>query len=391
MPFANVPSNEISLYFHIPFCEKKCVYCDFYSIENRSSQQEFVRTLLHEVDLKLRAHPELAGRTVNTIFFGGGTPSLLSVAELAAIVAKVREYFKIDDETEFTLECNPGTVTEDNLLGYHKLGVNRLSYGVQSFHHDELEFLSRIHSADDARNAVQLSRKAGFSNINIDLMFALPKQTLSKLTYSLDEAFKLETEHISAYNLIVEEGTPLNRMVRLGQVGEMASDDAAELFAYVQERMLQEGYGQYEISNYARHPALRCKHNLVYWDGFSDYVSFGPSAHEFVGGTRAWNVSSLERYVESIEQNRLPYINSETLSLNERRTEVLYCQLRALGIDLIEFKEIFNEDLLLDPIVGDLLEEEVVRVANDMLSLTQKGYRYCDAIVVRLMRQNIPV
>jgi oxygen-independent coproporphyrinogen-3 oxidase len=220
-------------------------------------------------------------------------------------------------------------------------------------------------------------------------MFALPGQTLSKVAHSLDEAFKLETEHISAYNLIVEEGTPLNRMVRLGQVGEMAVDEAAELFAYVQMRMRQVGYQQYEISNYAKHPTLQCRHNLVYWDGFSDYVAFGPSAHEFVGGTRAWSVSSLERYFESIEKNELPYINSETLSTNERRTEVLYCQLRATGIDLNTFKEVFEEDLLSDPIVAELLDEKVVAVDNGKLCLTQKGYRYCDAIVVRLMKERV--
>jgi oxygen-independent coproporphyrinogen-3 oxidase len=334
-------------------------------------------------------HPELAGRRLSTIFFGGGTPSLLSVEQLASIVKKIKQYFAIGERTEFTLECNPGTITENNLAGYRSLGVNRLSFGVQSFHQDELEFLSRIHSADDARRAVRLARTAGFSNINIDLMFALPGQTLSKVKYSLEEAFKLKTEHISAYNLIVEEGTPLNRMVKLGQVGEMPSDDAAELFAYVQERMQSEGFEQYEISNYARGPELQCKHNLVYWDGFADYVSFGPSAHEFLGGTRAWNVSSLERYIESIDQGHLPTVNSETLSLEDRRTEVLYCQLRATGIDRARFKEAFEEDLLLDPVVADLLAEGHVVVKDNMLQLTQKGYRYCDAIVVRLMKERV--
>ncbi len=388
MQFAN-DQNAISLYFHIPFCEKKCVYCDFYSLENRDSQQQFVERLCKEIDLKLQAHPSLAGRRINTIFFGGGTPSLLTVEELRSIILKVKEYFRFDDTTEFTLECNPGTVTEANLIGYRSLGVNRLSFGVQSFHQDELEFLSRIHSADDARKAVALSRKAGFTNINIDLMFALPGQTIEKVRYSLDEAFKLGTEHISAYNLIVEEGTPLNRMVRLGQVGEMPTDDAAELFALVQERMLQEGFHQYEISNYSRSASLQCKHNLIYWDGFSDYVSFGPSAHEFVGGTRAWNVSSLERYIESIDNNRLPYINSETLSLDQRRTEVLYCQLRAIGIDIQAFEQVFSEDLLQDPVVIDLLNEGFVKQVDGRLMLTAKGYRYCDAIVVRLMKESV--
>lgn len=386
MPSSN-GERPLSLYFHIPFCEKKCVYCDFYSIESRDAQGQFVAHLLREIDLKLANKPHLAGRKVETIFFGGGTPSLLSVEQLASIIEKINEHFMVASDVEFTLECNPGTITEHNLKGYRALGVNRLSFGVQSFHQDELDFLSRIHTADEARHAVAVARAAGFDNINIDLMFALPGQTLEKVTYSLDEAFKLKTEHISAYNLIVEEGTPLNRMVRLGQVGEMAVDDAAELFAYVQQRMEAEGYNQYEISNYARHASLRCRHNLVYWDGFADYLSFGPSAHEFVGGTRAWNVSSLDRYLETIGKGELPYINSETLSLEQRRTEVLYCQLRAGGIDLERFEQIFGEDLLQDAVVAQLFEEEMLVLNNTLLQLTQKGYRYCDAIVVRLMRE----
>lgn len=383
----DLSNAPISLYFHIPFCEKKCIYCDFYSIENQSSQQDFVSSLLREIELKLEAFPALRGKAVRTIFFGGGTPSLLTPEQLHSIIAKTREYFAIDGDAEFTLECNPGTVTKEKLEAYRKLSVNRLSFGVQSFHQDELAFLSRIHSAEDARNAVKLARAAGFGNINIDLMFALPGETRDKLSYSLDEAFKLGVEHISAYNLIVEEGTPLNRMVRLGQIGEMNTDDAAELFVLVQDRMRQEGYEQYEISNYARNASLRCKHNLVYWDGFADYVSFGPSAHEFIGGKRAWNVSSLDRYLESIGKNTLPYINSERVSAHERRTEVLYCRLRAIGVDLQQFEREFGEDLLANPVARELLDEGMAEISEKRLRLTSLGYRYCDAIVVRLMKE----
>lgn len=379
-------NSDLSAYFHIPFCDTKCVYCDFYSIEDRSSQTKFVELLNKEVDLKIKAHPELQGRSLKTIFFGGGTPSLLSPQELSSIVEQIKKYFIISEDVEFTLECNPGTVTLEKLSAYRELGVNRLSFGVQSFNEDELQWLSRIHNADEARTAITLARQAGFENVSLDLMFALPNQTKEKLSYSLDEALALGTDHISAYNLTVEEGTPLNRMVKLGQIGEMQQEEAAELFEMVQSRLAGAGYKQYEISNYAKSREKRAHHNLIYWDGFKDYVSFGPSAHEFLGGMRAWNISSLDQYGAMIAENKLPRINSEELSLDKRRTEILFVQLRATGIDLASFKKIFGEDLLAHPELPMLIEEGMVDHIEDYLRLTKKGYRFCDAVVLRLMR-----
>ncbi len=378
-------SSDLSVYFHIPFCETKCVYCDFYSIEDRSSQGKFVDLSCKEVDLKIKVHPELLGRDLKTIFFGGGTPSLLSPQELSSIIDQIKKYFVISDDVEFTLECNPGTVTPEKLSGYRELGVNRLSFGVQSFNEDELQWLSRIHSADEARIAIKLARQAGFENVSLDLMFALPGQTEEKISYSLDEAFALETDHISAYNLTVEEGTLLNRMVKLGQVGEMTSEEAAELFELVQTRLSGSGYRQYEISNYAKSSDKRAHHNLVYWDGFKDYVSFGPSAHEFLGGMRAWNVSSLDQYGAMIGEDKLPRINSEKLSLEKRRTEILFVQLRATGIDLNTFKKTFGEDLLQHAELPMLMEEGMIEHVGNYIQLTKKGYRFCDAVVLRLM------
>ena len=173
-------SEALSAYFHIPFCETKCVYCDFYSIEDRSSQGKFIDLICKEVDLKITSHPELLGRNLKTIFFGGGTPSLLSPHELSSIISQIKKYFTIASDVEFTLECNPGTVTPEKLSGYRELGVNRLSFGVQSFNEDELQWLSRIHNADEARNAIKLARQAGFDNVSLDLMFALPGQTEKK-------------------------------------------------------------------------------------------------------------------------------------------------------------------------------------------------------------------
>ncbi|MDP4200830.1 MAG: radical SAM family heme chaperone HemW [Bacteroidota bacterium] len=377
--------QPLSAYLHIPFCERKCVYCDFYSIENLSLRSEFVDLLIREIDMKLTRYPELARRPLQTIFFGGGTPSLLTSTELEHIVAKLDSHFGIANECEFTLECNPGTITIEKLRGYRELGVNRLSFGVQSFDADELRFLGRIHDADESRAAIRLAREAGFDNVSLDLIFALPGQTEVTLRNTLREAIALETDHISAYNLTVEHGTPLYRLVKQKKVIELDPDRAAGLFDLVQQTLSDAGFEQYEISNYARSPETRAKHNLVYWDGFKDYVSFGPSAHEFVSGERAWNVSSLEQYGKMIERGELPRINSERPSLDERRIEVLYVQLRSTGIRLAEFEEAFREALLLHPEVQYFLGDGLLRVDGDLLRLTPQGYRFCDGIVTKLV------
>ncbi|HYM19408.1 MAG TPA: radical SAM family heme chaperone HemW [Candidatus Kapabacteria bacterium] len=378
-------NDRLSLYLHIPFCERKCVYCDFYSIEDRSAQSRFVDAICKEIELKVNTYPRLRGASVRTIFFGGGTPSLLKPNELAQIITTIKNNFDLLPSIEFTLECNPGTITEHNLAAYRTLGANRLSFGVQSFHQDELDWLSRIHSADDARRAVRATRAVGFDNVSIDLMFALPGQNKEKLEYSLDEALALETNHLSVYNLTVEEGTPLNRMVKLHQVTEMDVDQASELYELVQEKLSTNGFTQYEISNYALSDDLRCKHNLAYWDGYDEYVSFGPSAHEFFGGERSWNLSSLDRYLERIDASLLPRNNSEHPSIKERRTEILFCGLRSTGIDLRKFSETFNENIVSHSAIAGLVSEGLIEFDHETLKLTLKGYRYCDAVVVRLM------
>jgi oxygen-independent coproporphyrinogen-3 oxidase len=381
--------QSLSLYLHIPFCHRKCIYCDFYSIEDLSSEQRFIDSLISEIALKAQSHPSIIGRNISTIFFGGGTPSLLEPNDLQRIVAALKNTFLIGSDTEFTMECNPGTVTIEKLDGYRQLGVNRLSFGIQSFDEQELSFLSRIHTADESREAVRIARRAGFDNINADMMFALPHQTKQTLLHTLDEILALETEHISAYNLTIEEGTPLNRMVKLGQVGEMPVDEASELFELVQDTLSMAGYEQYEISNYALSSQLRCRHNLAYWSGYDEYVSFGPSAHEFISGMRAWNISSLEQYISMIAEGRLPRINSEHLTRSQRRTEILYCGLRAEGIDLNRFRTEFGEDLRDHPEFASLYDEQYVQLFEDMMYLTKKGYRFCDAIVLRLMTVSV--
>jgi oxygen-independent coproporphyrinogen III oxidase len=384
----SVAGQPLSAYLHIPFCERKCIYCDFYSIENLSLREEFVDILIKEIDLKLDRYPELAHRPLQTIFFGGGTPSLLTPQELERIITKLDKHFGIAEHVEFTLECNPGTVTLEKLSAYRELGVNRLSFGVQSFDANELEFLGRIHNAEQSREAIRLARKAGFDNVSLDLIFALPGQSEETLRNSLLEAIALGTDHISAYNLTVEHGTPLWRMVEKGMVIELDADRAAAHFELVQNTLTDAGFEQYEISNYAKSSGKRAKHNLVYWDGFKDYVSFGPSAHEFVSGERAWNVSSLEQYSQMVREVKLPRINSERPTPEERRTEVLYVQLRSTGVRLAEFMQVFGEDLVLNRDVQYFIQDGLLEIHNGLLRLTSTGYRFCDGIVTKLLNSS---
>lgn len=377
--------QPLSAYLHIPFCERKCIYCDFYSIENLSLREEFVDLLLTEIDLKLERYPELSRRSLQTIFFGGGTPSLLTPQELESIIRSLDRHFGIAGDVEFTLECNPGTVTLEKLKAYRALGVNRLSFGVQSFDTQELDFLGRIHDAEQSREAIRLARAAGFDSVSLDLIFALPGQSVATLLNSLREAIALETDHISAYNLTVEHGTPLWRLVEKGTIIELDADRAAAHFELVQETLSAAGFEQYEISNYAKSPKKRAKHNLVYWDGFKDYVSFGPSAHEFVSNERAWNISSLDQYGKMLREGKLPRINSEKPSPEERRTEVLYVQLRSTGIRLAEFMRLFGEDLVLNRDVQYFIQDGLLELRDGFLHLTQRGYRFCDGIVTKLL------
>ena len=269
------------VYIHVPFCERKCVYCDFYSIEDHSSFDAFVDAVVAEIGSFAE---EARGTRFGTIFFGGGTPSLLAPNQLAKILDELRKGYSIENDAEVTLEANPGTISAESLSAYRSLGINRLSIGVQSFHNDELKFLGRIHNADEARRSVSDARRAGFSNISIDLILALPGQTIDKLEISLAEAVALDPKHISAYTLIVEKGTPLYRLVQSRQVAPLPSEAEAELYAFSMDYLIDRGFEHYEVSNYAR-PGFRSRHNSGYWD-HSPYLGFGPSAHSFWKGKR---------------------------------------------------------------------------------------------------------
>ena len=313
-------------YLHIPFCEKKCSYCDFYSLETTQHIDTFVETLLREITM--RADAPTSG-PVTSVFFGGGTPSLLSIEALTRITEHVRASVPVAPDAEWTMECNPGTVTAESLQGYADAGINRLSFGVQSFTESELAFLDRIHTADEASLAMQLARQAGFANVNMDLMFAVPGQTFASLQYNIERLLALEPDHISAYSLIYEHGTPLYAKLKKGLVTPTSEDTDAAMYALVIDTLTRAGYEQYEVSNFAR-PGRRCLHNRTYWF-CAPYTSVGPSAHGLLDTTRYWNHRSLTQWTAKVHAAELPEANRETLDIQEQLTEFLFCTLRVIS------------------------------------------------------------
>ncbi|MFN0157667.1 MAG: radical SAM family heme chaperone HemW [Bacteroidota bacterium] len=376
-----------SLYLHIPFCEKKCVYCDFYSLESSSMMGEFLNALHNEIDL----YADLgAGSSFSTIFFGGGTPSLLTPAQLESILTHLHRKFSIAPDAEVTLETNPGTATIEKLAAFKSLGVNRLSIGIQSFHEDELHFLTRIHDAAQAMQCVKWARQVGFENYSIDLMYALPGQTRERWLQNLDTAMSLAPLHISAYGLIVEDGTPLARMVQSKQVSPAPTDEEAELYEVTMEYMERRGYEHYEVSNYAR-PGFRSQHNYNYWT-HEPYIGFGPSAHSFwkgMDGTarRWWNIAHLSHYCERLQKHELPLVSDEQLSTAQLMTERIFLGLRSDGVDMRRFRKDFGVDFAgqRGDELRDIVGAGLATIAAGSFRLTSKGYLLCDEICARLM------
>ena len=375
-----------SLYLHIPFCEKKCIYCDFYSVENRFSMDDFLAALHREIDLNAAYGGE---ETFETIFFGGGTPSLLEPDQLESILGRLRKTFHITRDAEITLETNPGTVTLEKLSSYRRLGVNRLSIGIQSFDEDELKFLGRIHDSLQAVQCVELARQAGFNNVSVDLIFSLPGQTIARWEENLRKALSLEPQHLSAYSLIVEDHTPLARMVRSKLVSTNPIETEADLYEMTMAIMEANGFEHYEVSNYAK-PGYRSRHNYNYWC-HEKYLGFGPSAHSFWRddrNSRRWgNIANISTYCERLRQNRLPIASSEEITAKELANERIFLGLRSDGLNLHQLK--LDLGVELPPhqhsIIQHLLGENIATLEDHRLRLTAKGFLLCDEVSEQLM------
>jgi len=375
--------KESSLYIHIPFCDHKCIYCDFYSIITHDGIQIYLDALKKEIEYFARNYS--AGRKFTTIFFGGGTPSLLAPHEIEEIIFQLKNNFTVSKDAEITLETNPGTVDKEKLKDFLKAGINRISIGIQTFDDDELKFLTRIHNKQTAIETVWLAKEVGFKNISLDLIFNLPKQTKEKWMLNLQTAIALPITHLSAYSLILERGTILNKLVLDKKVVLQDEDYDAELHEMTIEFLNRNNFVQYEVSNFAL-KGFECRHNLAYWQ-YKNYLGFGTSAHSFVNGKRWWNYSPLKFYVDSVTQKENAVIGEEILSEQQMKEEFIMLALRSKGLNVNEFNEKFGLDWYKKKKnqIETYLENLFLADRNDILFLTPKGYVVCDEIIANLI------
>ncbi len=369
------------IYLHIPFCDTKCIYCDFYSITNHSKKSEFLDAIKKEM---ISRSAELKDRTFDSIFFGGGTPSLLEAAEFRELFDVIYSNYNISADTEITIEANPGTLSRRKLDDFRTLPINRMSFGVQSFNNDELKSLTRIHTAEEAMESIKHAKAAGFDNLNLDLIFALPGQSLENWKYNLETAIELDTKHISAYSLIFEKGTMLYSMREKKQVSQADIDMEQEMYEFTMEFLESAGYKQYEISNYAK-PGYECRHNLKYWT-LEEYISFGPSASSYVGNQRWTNIKNIGRYIDLVESGKPAYDFIETIDKDTSVTEHIMLGLRSRGVNFDDFRfkhGIDFESAYVTPIQTLLANGYAVKDESKIV-LTRKGYAMCDELVATL-------
>lgn len=371
--------KPLALYFHIPFCLSKCVYCDFASYPRQEQMWAPYMEALREELSSWRE--ELADYEAATIFLGGGTPSLLPARQIARLMEAVAQTIFVRADAEITMEANPGTLTEEKLRVCRAAGVNRLSLGVQSMDDRLLRSLGRIHTAQEAAAAVELARGAGFDNLSLDLMYALPGQTMGDWLRTLDRAVELSPEHLSAYSLIVEEGTPLAEQIRRGQVRAPDDDLAVDMQRAAVERLASAGYARYEVSNYAR-PGRECRHNIVYWSR-GEYLGLGCAAHSLLRGERFENPRKLGEYMAGMR-----YLNRTVLTREDAVEETLMLSTRMCrGLNLRSWQEEFGEDFVKTraPALRRLESLGLVEVREGFLRLTGRGMEVQNAVVVELL------
>ncbi len=370
--------KETAIYIHIPFCDHKCIYCDFYSIVSYENTQSYLDSLFKEIETQSLEFS--ADRKITSIFLGGGTPSFMEPEYIGRILEQVKTKFRVDEKAEITMETNPGTVSKEKLIDFKNTGINRISIGIQSFDKKELGFLTRIH---DAETAIKTVRDAAdiFENISIDLIFNLPNQTKEIWMRNLTTAVSLPIKHISAYSLILEHGTILNKMVLDGKVKMQDEDYDAELYELTIEYLSTKGFDQYEVSNFTK-PGFECIHNLAYWR-YKDYLGFGSSAHSFVSNKRWWNFSSVKFYNDAVNKKSNAAAGYEILKREQMIVEYVMLALRSNGLDLRELENRFGSEWIEmnKNYLDELIKDGYLIQQNSVLKFTATGYALCDEII----------
>ena len=370
------------IYIHIPFCKRRCIYCDFFSTIQSEKKPTYIHALCQELEMRKNY---LEGEEIETIYLGGGTPSQLTEEELNEIFTSLYNIYKVKEDAEITLEANPDDLTPEYVSMLRRLPINRISMGIQTFQEETLKLLHRRHTARQAIEAFQRCREAGFRNISIDLMYGLPGETLDTWKEDLQQAIALHPEHISAYHLIYEEGTALWKLRDEHQVEEADEDLSVTLFKTLINELKQAGYQHYEISNFCL-PGLHSRHNSSYWTG-KKYLGCGPSAHSFNGSSRQWNIASLDNYLKGIASGK-PNYEIEELDLYTRYNDFVITSIRTCwGMSLSRLRSEYGEELYRYCLrmAKSHLEQGVLETEEDTLRLTQEGIFISDGIMSDLL------
>jgi oxygen-independent coproporphyrinogen-3 oxidase len=367
------------LYIHIPFCIKKCDYCDFYSVAALASMPDFINALIEEMGMYQEAF-----ESFDTVYLGGGTPSILPLNQVERILNGVRSHFNLLANTEITLEANPGDLNLAYLTSLRNLGVNRLNIGVQSFNEEILKFLGRRHSLQDVLSSINGARKAGFENVGLDLIYGVPGQTLESWLKTLESALEFSPEHLSCYQLTMEPHTPLGSRHQRGEFSLPNVDLQYELFMKTSETLEEAGYVHYEVSNFAKGMVFASKHNQKYWD-HTPYLGLGPAAHSFLNNQRWWNHRSVDRYLSAIKKGAKPTEGTEELSLEQLQLEAFYLGMRTKkGICIQEFSERYFWDILSEKEkpFAELKQKGLVILENGFVHPTRNGLALSDSLAL---------
>jgi oxygen-independent coproporphyrinogen-3 oxidase len=384
--------RSFSLYIHIPYCVSKCPYCDFNShVVPKIPEGEYTDALLKEMNF-YASLDQWRGRSLKSVFFGGGTPSTFSPSSIGKILENAESLFPFVKDIEITLEANPGTVDSKNFSGYRSCGVNRISVGAQSFQPRLLRFLGRLHSADETREALRIVHRAGFENFNLDLIYASPSQSMADLKADLSEALSFHPPHLSAYNLTIEEGTPFHREYQAGRIRPLPEEEEISMAELIEATLSREGLERYEISNYAR-PGYHSRHNVNYWQG-GDYLGIGAGAHSYIRlrdngafGHRWHNEKNPGHYMEKVEGEGRAVVGEEETDLRKAAGEFMFLGLRMIrGISVDEFlcrfgknpNEFFTQ-------IDDWVEEGLMEETEERLRLTCRGLLVANSIFVNFV------
>lgn len=377
--------KEISIYIHIPFCIRKCNYCDFISFSDMNDKiPKYVKSIKAELELYKE---KLHDYTIRTIFIGGGTPSSIDGRYIYDILDYLYGNLTISKYPEVTIEVNPGTLDREKVRIYKETGINRVSMGVQSFNDNILKYIGRIHKVEDVYESYSLLRKEGFENINMDLIFGLPNQTLNDVLFSIREAVNLGVEHISHYSLIIEEGTNFYELYKAGKLNLPDEDEERIMYHRATEYLIESGFNHYEISNYAL-PGFECKHNLVYWD-LLPYLGIGLGSHSYMGNKRFYNTSNIDNYIEKINKKELPIEGEELIDRQTAMEEFCILGIRKIkGIDKKEFKRRFNVEIedIYDDVIKKHVGDGLLIDDGDYIRLTKRGLDLSNLVEIDFLR-----